>query len=403
MKNESQKFENGGSSNTPLHSTEREPLEACVDWFSATFEGNVFMKGLCSMLHLSVEDFESKELASTNEYDYLYNYSGIIMIMTRNDNAQGTKKALTHIDIKGQGCRFLENNWTDGVTWVDFFNLLKTCFTLHHITRLDVAIDDYKGFLNITTLHRKMRLKHFRSSAGTRSWRYIESGDIQSGQEIDGQTLYIGKGDVEFRFYDKKGQLENNKKIDLDSDVEFWNRYEIQLRQDRALAVMDMIAQGRLEVGELVRSIMCEYLTFLVEHKTDTNKSRWAVCGWWSQFLGGVSGTKLTMQPLEKSVYKTQNWVEKQVSVSLAILDECLNDNGYYMKSLIADGQKRMTKQHRQMIKQFRISENFRDTVKKQSKKELREMSPKLGTIQSVESSDRNWARLQGERFDNYE
>lgn len=353
-----EKFVYGGSSNTPLHSTERKPLEACVDWFSATFKGNVFLKGLCDMLHLLPEDFESKQLAENNEYDRIYNYSGIIVVMVRKGNSQGTKKALTHIDIKGQGCRFLENNWYNGVTWIDFFNLIKSMFEIHHITRLDVAIDDYKGFLNITTLHRKMREKEFRSTAGTRSWRYIESGDIQSANEIDGQTLYIGKGDVEFRFYDKKGQLENNQKIDLDIDINFWNRYEIQLRQDRALAVMNMIAVGELEVGELVRSIMCEYLTFLVKHPTDSNKSRWSVCKWWKDFLNGVKGVRLTMQPLEKSVYKTKSWVERQVAIGLAVLDDCFNDNGQYFRGLIADGQKRMTKQHKQMIEQFRIMES---------------------------------------------
>ncbi len=395
MSKEIQNLVSGGYSNTPLHSTKRNALEACVDWFSATFHENIFLNGLCAMLHLSITDFECKELAKTNEYDWLYNYSGIITIMTRNDNSQKTKQALTHVDIKGQGCRFLENNWRDGMTWVDFFNNLKSSFSLHHITRLDIAIDDYKGFLNINTLHRKLRLKHFRSSAGIRSWRYIESGDIQNFQEIDGQTLYLGKGDVEFRFYDKKGQLITNQKINLDPTITFWNRYEIQLRQDRALAVMHMISQDRLEVGELVRSVMCEYLTFLVEHKTDKNKSRWAVCSWWSQFLNGVSGTKLTMQPLEKSVYRTQNWIEKQVSVSLAILDECLNDNGYYVKSLIADGQRRMTKQHRQMIDQFRVSENYRQTIKDQVRKESQKIRPKLGTIQSMEASERNWANFQ--------
>lgn len=121
--------------------------------------------------------------------------------------------------------------------------------------------------------------------------------------------------------------------------------------------------------------------------------------------MGGVSGTKLTIQPLEKSVYKTQNWVEKQVSVSLAILDECLNDNGSYIKGLIADGHTRMTKQHCQMIDQYRISEESRFFSHLQSQHQLRGigMGPKLGTIQSVESSERNWERFKGKRLDSYE
>jgi len=54
------------------------------------------------------------------------------------------------------------------------------------------------------------------------------------------------------------------------------------------------------------------------------------------------------------SVYRTKNWVEKPVSVSLAILEECWNDLGCYVAGLIANGRKRMTKQHKQMIENYK-------------------------------------------------
>ncbi|MGC6767780.1 replication initiation factor domain-containing protein [Enterococcus sp. LJL128] len=374
MKNYEEIFASGGSSNTPLHSTSRNPLEACVDWFSVTFKGNIFSNGLCDMLHLSVDDFECKKLADSNEYEYMYKFENFITVMIRNDNPQGTKKALTHLDVKGQGCRFLENNWK-GLTWIDFFNLIKSAFTIHHITRLDVAIDDYVNCLNINTLHRKMRQKHFRSSAGTRSWRYIENGDMQHKSEISGQTLYIGKGDVEFRFYDKLAQLVNSQGVDLDKSIDFWNRYEIQLRQERAQVVMNMVAAGNLEIGELAKSIMAEYLAFLIPNKSDSNKSRWKVCDFWSNFLGEVKGVRLTMQPLEKSVYRTRSWVESQVSVSMAILEDCFGSQ--FVTNIAEDGRKRMTKQHKQMIKSFRVNEqgklDFIENDKLDQKNRIRE------------------------------
>lgn len=46
------------------------------------------------------------------------------------------------------------------------------------------------------------------------------------------------------------------------------------------------------------------------------------------------------------TLYRTKNWVEKQVSVSLAVLDECWDDSGCYVAGLIANGRKRMTKQN---------------------------------------------------------
>ena len=341
----------GGSSNTPLHHTKRKFLEACVDWVSITFLENIFNEQFCELLHLKKDDFDKNKLAENNEYDYRYSYQNLITVSVREETLD--KKAYTHIDIKGQGCRWLENNWGRGFDWTDYFNILRSIYTIHHLTRLDVAIDDYKGHLNISTLHRKMRDKHFKSTAGVRSWRYIESGDIASNKTINGQTLYIGKGDVEFRFYDKFAQLTNSL-IDVPDDVVFWNRYEIQLRHERAEKVLNMIADGILEIGQLVRSIMNEYLCFLVPNKKDSNKSRWKICGFWVDFLGQVTSVKLTMQPLEKTVERTKNWIEYQASISLAVLDDCFNDSGQYFKGLIEQGRSRMTKQHEHMIKTFK-------------------------------------------------
>lgn len=344
-----------GSSNTPLHCTVGNTLEACIDWFSCTFKEKIFSRVFCELLHLTVDDFEVIELARNNEYDYKYKFQNYITVMTRNETAD--KHALTHIDITGKGCRFLENNWREGFDWIDFFSILRDCYTIHHITRLDGAIDDYEGYLNITTMHRKVRLKHFKSTAGSRSWRYIESGDIQSEQEINGQTLYFGKGDVEFRFYDKLNQVKHALHVEVPEGIDFWNRYEIQLRHDRALSLFTMIADGRIEIGVLLRSILAEYLTFLVENKNDSNKRRWATCSWWTKFLADCVEVKLTMQPLEKTVERTKHWIEYQGAVSLAILNECFNDNGAYFRGLIADGQSRMTKEHRKMIEIFKRSE----------------------------------------------
>ncbi|EGO5850672.1 hypothetical protein WMI_01343 [Enterococcus faecalis EnGen0363] len=355
MKNNEQKNVSGGYCNTPLHCTQRKPLEACIDWVSITFQGNIFSSGLLDLFYLSPSDFESKALSEGNEYDYRYRFADLITIDIRKENAQKTRRALTFVDIKGQGCRYLENHWPEQFTWIDFFNLLRSTFSIDHLTRLDTALDDYKGYLNITTLHRKLRLKQFRSTAGLRKWRYIEGGDMQSSKEIDGQTLYVGNGDVEFRFYDKKGQLENSKGVSLPEDINFWQRYEIQLRNERAENLFNKIADGNLEIGDAVRGIMCEYLTFLVENKKDTNKRRWPVCKFWTDFLSNCDSVKLTLKPLEKSVYKTKNWAENQVSVSLAILEECFSED--YLKALVVDGRKRFTKEHKQMIKLFRVDE----------------------------------------------
>ena len=86
MNNLSKNLTSGGSSNTPLHCTIPNPLEACVDWVSITFWENIFLKGLLPLLHLDFHGFEHKELAQSNEYEDCYKYLNLITVKTRKES-----------------------------------------------------------------------------------------------------------------------------------------------------------------------------------------------------------------------------------------------------------------------------------------------------------------------------
>ncbi len=92
----------------------------------------------------------------------------------------------THLEIFGQGCRFLESHWRENFKWSDFFVLAK-CYALKKATRLDLAFDDFKGLLNISTLAKKTENGDLVTRF--RNWKYFRSGEIYKSEKV-GETFW---------------------------------------------------------------------------------------------------------------------------------------------------------------------------------------------------------------------
>lgn len=341
----------GGYGNTPPEIPCPKALIACVDWLAVTFSSAQNVVEICSLLKMKISDFDYRDFAR-NGYAESYNFNNEITISF--GHSPKSPDIGIHMEITGQGCRYLESFWRDGYNWTDYFNLLKM-YGYMNITRLDVAIDDFKGFLSIPTMYKKIRKLEFSSSAGLRSWRHFESGEIDK-EELTGETLYLGKGDVTFRFYDKKGEREA-KGVSLNENITFWNRYEIQLRHERADVLADVISSGGFTIGEVVKSVMSNYLSFKVANPNEKKKSRWKNTRWWDSFLNGVEPLKLTKVHPERTFYKTRQWLIDQTSSSLAMLFEGYDNDMGIIHSLLAYGRLNMNKNHEKMLEDFRVSE----------------------------------------------
>ena len=101
--------------------------------------------------------------------------------------------------------------------------------------RLDLAINDKTGILNIPVLTEKCQQEECISVF--RSFKSYRSGELVRKEEKEcmGNTLYIGslQSEVYFCIYEK--DYEQYKKNDIPiEDAEVKNRFEIRLKNERA-------------------------------------------------------------------------------------------------------------------------------------------------------------------------
>lgn len=334
--------------NRGVENTRDNPLIACVDWLSVTFSSEKNVLELFDILRVEKCYFKHQKKNRFNYTDCYTSDLGINIYFCSEDiNEVGS-----FLEVSGQGCRYIEQNWVDGYNWTDFFNLLKI-LGFRNITRLDVAIDDFKGYLDITKMYRLTKRGCMTSTAGMRTFKYFETGLIDTGETI-GETLYVGsnKTEIMFRFYDKLAER-TSKLYKVDESITFWNRYEIQTRGERAMNLFNIIASGGFEIGQSVMGIMKHYITFRVKSSKDSNKARWKVQPFWNKFLKDVEPLKLTKVHPEINFYKTRNWLIDSVSSNLALLYDAYGQDISVIENLIDFGRNKQNEKHELMLNQF--------------------------------------------------
>lgn len=194
-------------------------LSFCIDWgtISLPFESDKDqIIELCKELHW---DWTQLSAARGGANGYLYkNTIGYISLL------YGTPKGATHmgtcIVISGKGCRQLESL---GFNWVNFLSILLNLGA--KFTRLDLAIDDYYGFLHIPTM--KFHIDHKFVTSRFNRTNYFEQ--VSTNGEKTGEMLSLGSrtSNIYIRFYDKK--LEQKLQV---NSIPTWNRYEVELKKE---------------------------------------------------------------------------------------------------------------------------------------------------------------------------
>jgi phage replication initiation protein len=285
-----------GSSNTPVVCTDRtpgpvQPLRILIDWLGFTFNTD-------SVNVYEVLDFFEGYLGIDREAfkPGRRNYEGYadsLLFENINIYYNGAVNQGIHVDITGQGCRFLDfyyqklrvhdqNSLTKQQKfrvhrWRDFLELL---FLDERIkfTRLDLACDDLYGYLDIMHIFQKCLAGEF--TMKFRSW--TPYGKFDSDGKSNGLTLYFGsdKSDIQCTFYEK------NKQLGLDYH---WTRVELRFMQKRANEMVTQILYSdHMDIGVHFAGVLKNYLTFRIKNENDSNKRRWDPAPWWENFLRGV-------------------------------------------------------------------------------------------------------------------
>lgn len=323
------------------------PLDMLFDYVRIRFPTDDVAHIIQDVLHLNI-DYMIHEDFGYYSYQEHYRF-GDIMVMASLDLSKGIL-----LELKGKGCRQFENFLlAQHRSWYSFF---QDCLQEQGVfKRLDLAINDKVGILDIPELARKCKQEECISVF--RSFKNYRSGELVRREEkLDmGNTLYIGslKSEVYFCIYEKDYEQYIKNNIPLE-ESEIKNRFEIRLKNDRAThAINDLLEYQNAE--KTAFEIINRYLRF-ADKDENKRRSKWKTNERWEWFIGKNRGElRLTTKPEPYSFERTLNWLRHQVAPTLKIASilDVLNETDV-IKAMIREAH--LTDKHEKLLEQQTLS-----------------------------------------------
>ena len=281
---------------------------------------------------------------------------GDITVMFSEDEQMGTL-----LELHGKGCRQFETYLeAQNRSWYDFFAMARGYKGI--MKRIDIAIDDCAGWLDVPELARKCAREEMISRF--RSWRTYQSGAMihtrEEESELMGCTLYLGtmKSEICFCIYEKDYEQHVKNGTPLE-DAKVKNRFEIRLRNDRAEHMLDdLLAHEAEGIGYTAFAIINHYVCFLNADAAKA-KSKWELDATWKGFTGAcLRSIKLTTQPEPYTLERSLHWLAWQVAPTLKMVRQLDEAQGCEDRIEQMIEQAKLGKNHKQIIDQQRLSAN---------------------------------------------
>ena len=319
------------------------PLEMLFDYVRIRFPTTDVKHIVEDVLRLRLPYFihEDYGFYSYTEHYYL----GDIFVLVSPELEKGVL-----LELKGRGCRQFESYLlAQERSWYEFF--MDVLMEDGVMKRLDLAINDKTGILNIPHLTEKCRNEECISVF--RSFKSYRSGELVRREEKEcmGNTLYIGslQSEVYFCIYEK--DYEQYKKHDIPiEDAEVKNRFEIRLKNERAYyAVRDLLTYHDAE--RTAFDIINRYMRF-ADREVEKRRSEWQTNEKWAYFIGSDRGRlKLTTKPEPYTLTRTLNWISRQVAPTWKVLQKIDSTNGTtYLKDILDHA--KLSERHKKLIEQ---------------------------------------------------
>lgn len=282
---------------------------------------------------LGFQDLHFQEISGMYGYAYRYYYDGVSIHYGNPD-----KPDTVWVELSGKGCRVFEsfglNDWDLLLAFI--LDKEKKC----SLNRLDIAIDDRSGLLDIQQICEYTDNEWFVSPFKTCCTTRTRKAD----RLCCSATFGSQKSDIFIRIYDKSAEqgLHQN---------DHWIRVELQLRDDRCSGFSEI----DLPIGEKVSGVLNNYLRFVTPKGKDTNKRRWLVAQFWEDFIASTQKCTIWSKPgSEFSLDKLQNYVFYQAGGAINALIDC------YGREIFCDNIEAVARQRDQNPKYQRIVEEFR-------------------------------------------
>ncbi|MBZ5945567.1 replication initiation factor domain-containing protein [Leuconostoc gasicomitatum] len=330
-------------------------IEVQFDWVSLTFPDLTSKQVIKDVLSIqsdlflerpTSQNFYTREMAFAGEKNiYVQDFAPI-----KNPETQAIEQKYgTTLYLTGKGTRLFEKALLEqNITWHDFFQ--KARQYCGHLTRLDIAINDKWGLLDMNDLVKAVQEKRFWS----KSKSYAVHGNVD-----DGWTVNFGKSPFVIRAYDKHKEQASKG---FDTDVQ--NRVELELHQDKAEYVIDawFDQNNKKTLTEITFDILYTYLWFTdkpIEEKflkgdkvRDTIEASVESMPAWSLLTALGHKMKFIRQPKEQSIERIEKWVLDSVVPSLAVLKK----TGHWAEVIEAMNSAELSAEQQKLVKATMIN-----------------------------------------------
>lgn len=367
-------------SNRGYTNTEVNKLNACVDWLRLTFFTNKNEKEITQFLGLDFDDFVRLDTGK-----YYYKKRAVLGHISIFWEGSSPNMGIM-IEMTGQGCREYESYMLDTWKWSDLFAKVNYYFYNNwNCSRIDLALDDYTGILNIKKMW-SLAKRGCLVAQGVNVARYIEEIELRYGKTL-GQTFYIGKKPWQIRFYDKK---QERIKKGQPCPFDFWNRYELQLSMNLAKQAVEYLIQPDSDIGNFIKSIFYEKLDFKIKDRNDSNRARWKTQKFWLEFLEDVEKIEFVKKERSYTVEKTFSWLDKQTAASIYFVSKAIDDDELLLNYLYELGKIKMSETKESMIRDFENNADLKKSIRLYMQSEIRKMNKKKVLIIGKEKKNKN-------------
>lgn len=273
---------------------------------------------------------------------------GNIRLMFSDDENMGCL-----LELQGKGCREFEVILeAQRRSWYDFLRLVEERGGV--LKRIDLAINDRAGWLDIPALAEKCRREECQTLF--RAFRNYQSGELirmrEEDRDLMGNTLYLGstKSEIYFCIYEKDYEQYVKTGTPVE-DADIKNRFEIRLKDDRAKHAVDDLLEHE-DAGATAFGIINRYVCFLKPGEGEDKRS-WELDPVWERFIGEERRRlKLTSEPEPYTLERTKNWIRHQVAPSfkmLRLLSEIRGEDDE-LERIIEEA--KLSPQHKKILKQ---------------------------------------------------
>lgn len=204
------------------------------------------------------------------------------------------------ISLSGTGCRRLESLYPN-LNWSRYIGLIYRHYPRCHISRLDVACDEFDGILKFSRLAKHSLERYYVSRFNT---------PLVSGGREESIIWGSPSSRVRVRIYNKA--LERNV-------TGHWMRCELQLRDDAVFSFCrEWFRLGNL--GSAFSGIVINEVRYTSQKNLGNHTERLDTAPYWRKFLNGSDRLKMAYpKGLAYNMERLEDYVFGQAGKSLAI------------------------------------------------------------------------------------